>query len=77
MAKGRKVMSKDNIGWTKLGCTGFTTREKAQRFINVMGDQHFGAREITPAPNSKFEFRIVEKEGEFYIHYKMLEKPAL
>lgn len=66
-------MSK-SIEWTTLSVEEtFTTRQKAQRFIDIMLNQHFGRN---PEPKL-VEFKISEKKGKFYIEYRMLEKHAL
>lgn len=63
-----------DIEWTKLGCTGFVTRAAAERFIRLTTNTHFG---LKPEATISLEFKISESGDEFYVFYKMLEKPAL
>lgn len=56
-----------NNGWTVLNNEGFATREKAQRFINIICDKQYEG----------LEFKIIEKNKQFYILYNLLEKHTL
>lgn len=67
-----------NKDWTLLSNEGFDTIEKAQRFLRIMGDQHFGSgKETVTSIPEELQFRIIQKKDKFYIEYNLLEKHTL
>lgn len=64
--------------WSTLNREAFSTRDQAQRFINIMTNQHFGSEKRSLETTSKpVKFKITNEEDKFYILYQLTEKHTL
>lgn len=48
----------------------YASIEEAKKFIQVMKNSFYGAKDITPVVSPNTEFQITESEGGFYVWYK-------